>query len=255
MNFFSNRYADKTVRQFVILMICGGLSVSPLTAATINEIRIDQGGDDIDEYFEIAGTPGESLDGLFYIVLGDDSDSDMPSGAVEAIIDLNGLAIPDDGYFLVAEDNDTFGAVADLFSEGLVNFENSDNVTHALVRGLDPSVNTGNGFGNGGTHLDTNDDGTLDVQPFAEIVDWVSFVETTDGTGELVYADTKIGPDGNFVPAHIYRNPNGTGDWTIGSFSPDFDTPGVANVPEPSCIALLFGVAIYGFLARCRHGN
>ena len=45
-------------------------------AATINEIRVDQAGTDNDEYFELLGMPGESLDGLTYITTGDGLDVD-----------------------------------------------------------------------------------------------------------------------------------------------------------------------------------
>ncbi|HEC20550.1 MAG TPA: hypothetical protein ENI97_14630, partial [Gammaproteobacteria bacterium] len=46
-----------------------GLAASA-QAILINEIRIDQPGPDRDEYFELAGIAGESLDGLSYLVLG-----------------------------------------------------------------------------------------------------------------------------------------------------------------------------------------
>ena len=38
---------------------------------TITEVRIDQTSADNDEFFELTGTPGTSLDGLTYIVIGD----------------------------------------------------------------------------------------------------------------------------------------------------------------------------------------
>ena len=36
-------------------------------SVVINEIRIDQPGLDDDEYFELAGTPGTSLAGMWYV--------------------------------------------------------------------------------------------------------------------------------------------------------------------------------------------
>ena len=39
----------------------------------LSEIRIDQPSTDSDEYFELAGTPGASLSGLTYLVIGDGS--------------------------------------------------------------------------------------------------------------------------------------------------------------------------------------
>ncbi|RMF82999.1 MAG: hypothetical protein D6744_05530, partial [Planctomycetota bacterium] len=124
------------MKAFVRIALVAALVPSVALAATINEIRIDQSGSDASEYFELAGNPGESLDGLWYVVIGDTAGA---GGAVEAIVDLSGLVIPADGYFLAVED--TFGTgglgltgSADLVLPGsgtsqTLNFENSDNVT------------------------------------------------------------------------------------------------------------------------------
>jgi hypothetical protein len=207
---------------------------------TINEIRIDQPGSDVDEYFELAGMSGESLDGLTYLVIGDDGgdgsgNNGSRSGAIEAVIDLSGMSIPADGYFLGAEDADTFGAVADLI--GSLNFENSDNVSHLLVSGF---------TGADGDVLDPDRNGTIDITPWSSIVDAISLIET-DNPPASEFDEWNynygggIGPDGTFVPGHIYRLPNGNGPWNIGPFDPvgGFDTPGAANVPEPASLSLL----------------
>lgn len=52
---------------------------------------------------------------------------------MNAVIDLTGSAIPAGGFFVAAEP--TFGLGTADFTTGL-NFENSDNVTHLLVRGF-----------------------------------------------------------------------------------------------------------------------
>ena len=181
----------------------------------INEIRIDQPSDDTDEYFELAGDPGTSLDGLTYLVLGDGSGG---SGEVEAAIDLTGQSLDSDGFFLAAEDTFSLGT-ADLTTS--LNFENSDNVTHLLVRNFTGAV---------GDDLDTDDDGVLDSEPFSDVVDSVALVETV-GSGEQIYSDTTVGPDGSFVPGHVFRLPDATGDFQIGAFDPvgSADTPGAAN--------------------------
>lgn len=243
----------KTLWTAVLLAAVPALALG----ATINEIRIDQSGSDASEYFELAGTPGESLDGLYYVVIGDGTGSGA-GGAVESIVDLTGFTIPADGYFLAAED--TFGTgglgltgSVDMVLSGsgtsqTLNFENSDNVTHLLVTGLNPAINTGSGFG--GSDLDIDDDGIIDPTgdydgdtiddgaPWSSIVDSVALVETV-GTGDLLYSSTQVGPDGTFVPAHVWRFPNGSGAWNIGPFGGGDDTPGVANVPEPASLLLL----------------
>ena len=180
----------------------------------INEIRIDQPGSDSDEFFELAGAPGTSLDGLTYLVIGDGSGG---SGTIESVVNLTGSSISGSGLFLVAEDNDTFGATADLLAS--LNFENSDNVTHLLVDGF---------TGANGQDLDTDNDGTLDVTPWTSIVDSVALLESI-GSGDLTYASNTIGPDGFFVPGHMVQCPSGK--FAIGPFDPatGIDSPGASN--------------------------
>ena len=203
-------------------------------SVAINEIRIDQPGTDLDEYVELAGTPGASLEGLAYVVIGDGAGG---SGVVEAVVDLGALTLSEDGLLLLAEDDDTFGAsgiVTDL------DFENSDNVTHLLVEGS----TAGNG-----DDLDTDDDGVLDLEPWSHILDSVALVEDRSG-GERVYGETTVGPDGSFVPAHVFRAPDASGDFVIGAFDPAAgdDTPGARNVEvaAPPSFALVVTEAWVG---------
>ncbi len=190
----------------------------------INEIRIDQPGGDDDEYFELSGPPGASLDGLTYLVIGDGTGG---SGVIESVLDLTGLTLDGAGRLVVAEGTFTLGT-ADFTAA--LNFENSDNVTHRLVDGF---------TGANGDDLDTDDDGVLDVTPWSAVVDTIALIEEENppsGT-EYAYGPT-IGPDGGFTPGHVYRcTPDG--DWTIGAFDPvgGDDTPGAEN---PACPIPLF---------------
>ena len=180
----------------------------------INELRTDQPDSDSDEYFELVGAPGESLDGLSYVVIGD---GEGGSGVVEAVIDLTGHVIPEDGFFLAAEP--TFDSVApDLMAS--LNFENNDNVTHLLVRDFDAAV---------GDDLDTNDDGMLDARPWTSVLDSLALVGPENG--DQVYSDTQIGPNGDFVPGHVFRVLDQEGEFRTGGFTfPDADTPGASNI-------------------------
>ena len=189
------------------------------SSVTINEIRIDQSGTDNDEYFELFGTGGTSLDGLTYLVIGDGA-SAAGSGVIEVAVNLSGQSIPASGYFVAAENTFTLGT-ADLTTS--LNFENSDNVTHLLVS---------NFTGTNGSDLDTNDDGVLDSTPWDTILDSVALVESLSD-GELIYSETVVGPDGTFVPSHIYRCPDGTGDYEIGGFTAGTnDTPSESNCDD-----------------------
>ncbi|MFC6488846.1 choice-of-anchor I family protein [Nitratireductor sp. GCM10026969] len=185
------------------------------TQPAINEIRIDQDGTDNDEYFELFGEAGMSLAGYTYIVIGDGAGG---SGVIEEAIDLSSFSLDADGFFVGAESTFSLGAANATLD---LNFENSDNVTHLLVQ---------NFTGAEGDDLDADDDGTLDTTPWDEVTDSVALVEDPAG-GEQVYSAARVGPDGSFVPGHVYRSPDGTGDWQIGSFSPlgQDDTPGAAN--------------------------
>jgi len=194
----------------------------------INEIRIDQGGIDNDEYFEIAGAAGASLAGYTYVVIGDGTGG---SGVIEAVVDLSALSIPADGYLLVTEPTFTLaGGPGDFVTAASgLNFENSDNVTHMLVTGF---------TGANGQDLDTNNDGVLDLTPWTEITDSVAVIIGTPGSGsnEFIYSTTVVGPNGGFSPSQVYRCfPNG--DWKIGTFlvSRGVDTAGSQNFGCPTC--------------------
>ncbi len=212
-------------------------------AAVLNEIRIDQSGTDADEYFELAGAGGESLSGLTLVVIGDGTGA---SGVVERVYDLTGSSVPTDGYFLAAgvSDMPSFaGESVDLDLTPDTNvFENSDTLTFLLVTGNTAVA---------GDDLDTNDDGTFDVTWNTSVVDSVAVL---DDASELPYSSTQIPPNGTLPYAAIYRAPNATGDWQFnadGFSSFANDTPGTANVPEPTSLAAI-GLGAFGLLRRRR---
>lgn len=217
-------------------------------ALFLNEIRVDQSGSDNDEYFEVFSDDpaNDNLDGVSLIVIGDGGGG---SGTIEQVTTFGDTPLAGDAFYLVAEASFSLGA-ADLTTA--LNFENSDNFTYLLVNGF---------TGMNGDDLDTDDDGVLDNTPWANVIDAVAFIENADvpptGT-EYAYPLTgvSIGPDGAFVPGHIYRDGDGTGPWTIGVFDPAVgdDTPGASNavIPEPS-VSLMLGLAgVLGLVRRRR---
>ena len=198
----------------IFAVFCLALIPVLASAIVINEIRIDQGGTDYDEYFELFGTPGESLDGLTYVVIGDGATG---SGTVEAAVDLTGLVIAADGYFLASEASWTSscGDAPDLTTS--MSFENSDNVTHLLVTGWTGAI---------ADDIDGDDDGVIDNPLWTGVVDCLALIESV-GSGDLLYCTTGLGPDGSYVPAHAVRC--GT-FWKIGDFTMcTYDTPGMSN--------------------------
>lgn len=201
-------------------------------AVVINEIRVDQTGADTDEFFELSGIAGESLNSLSYLVIGDQSSN---QGYIESVVNLSGYQIASDGFFLVAESGFSLTSSVDLF--GTLNFENSDNVTHMLVS---------NFIGSLGNDIDTNDDGIIDNNLWDSIIDSIALLASSTG-GDLVYSNNSIGPVDNTAPAHVYRAVDNTGSWQAGALeagltdSPKAPRPAeqIASVSEPSSLFLL----------------
>ena len=182
----------------------------------ITEIRIDQIGGDVNEYFELAGDAGESLEGVTYLVIGDTgAGNPANSGIIEFFIDLSGHSINGSGRFLVAEDtfNIPDAPAPDLLLDSgsnELNFENSDNVTHLLVTGFTGELLQ---------DLDLDDNGTLDITPWASELDRIALVEEENPAAdtEWHYGPPSVGPEGNFVPGQVY-----------------LCSPAIATVCEPS---------------------
>lgn len=177
----------------------------------ISEIRIDQPGSDVDEFVELEGPAGASVTGLTYLVIGDGAGG---SGVIENVTTLDGT-IPSSGFFVLAEGTFSLGAADQTTS---LNFENSDNVTHLVVAGF---------TGSNEDDLDTDDDGVLDAEPWDEVLDSVALIASV-GTGDQVYSTNTVGPDGSYVPGHVYL----CDGFVIGGFSGGDETPGSANVCE-----------------------
>ena len=235
------RFLSRGLLIFLFLTLTIVVNAGVSSAVTMNEIRIDQPGTDNDEYIELSGTPGESLNGVSLIVIGDASTAGL-GGGVECIVDFDGYSIQSDGFFLVAETTYTLGGTVDMVAN--LNFENSDNVTFLLVTNRNDSLNVGSGYG--GSDVDQDDDGVIDASgdyggdggddgaPWTSILDSVALVETV-GSGDLIYSTTTVGPDGSYVPGHVYLCPDVAGTWKIGQFTTGVDdTPGAAN---PSCLS------------------
>ncbi|WP_428389930.1 hypothetical protein [Mucisphaera sp.] len=217
-------------------------------ALVLNEVRHDDPGADTEEYVELLGAPGQSLEGLTFVVIGDDA-SDSKSGVIESVVSLDGLSLGANGLFLLTSDVlgqetgfDPYIASGptDLTTDDLV-LENGDNVTYLLVSGFTGAL---------GDDLDAVDElsePTLDVKPWASIIDVVSLFDGDNlgdfGSSEINYGPGEgfitLGPTGTFPPAHIYRLAGG-GAWQIGEFAGAvLDTPGAQNVPTPATAALL----------------
>lgn len=179
----------------------------------INEIRIDQPGTDDNEFFELAGDPNISLNDLTYLVIGEGSNEN--NGVIESVTALSGQALDAAGFFWAAEA--TFTTSTPSLVTPSLNFENSDNVTHLLVRNFTGALNA---------DLDADEDGVIDAAPWSEVLDCLALI-ATPGQGNLTYCASSLGPDGSSPPGAAFRCDSG---WQIADFANlAADTPGAAN--------------------------
>lgn len=224
-----------------------GCSTAAPAQVLISEIRIDHPGaapglTDREEFVELVGPPGTSLDNLSYVVIGDVLPEGGNSGMIEKVINLHDEVIGPSGRFVFAQhnftpDNEDYTLTID--------FEDGGTVTHLLVANLaGASV---------GTEIDTQHDGFVDLEPWSQVLDALAIVDPDDATYPYGPTVTPFGFDGvciagtacNLIvisaadPGHFYRC-QATGQWHEGTFSPASpgarDSPGALN-PCPRVFA------------------
>lgn len=190
----------------------------------LSEVRLDSLEPNKDaEFVELMGVPGTPLDGYSIVVIGDGDDDIGPlaldSGVIEAVVPLDGYAIADDRCLLIHSSGllwMTPDVVADL------RLEDVDNITVLLVEHAKCWQ---------GQDLDTDDDGALDLTPWAAVVDGVAIACGAPGTvSEWTYAPT-FGPDNGFAVFQVARCLD-TGEWRMGGVHLEMgvtDTPGWPN--------------------------
>lgn len=243
---------------------CAFAFSSAAQGLVINEMRTDQPGfPDDEEFIELRGEPGTSLDDVWFLYVGDHSGDGATkgSGVIERAFDLTGYTIPDDGHFLMigsSFDGDSFGIGLDqadyvngIFGNAL---ENSDNVTAILVRGFTEGeiIAFEDQEGDAAVDIDDNDDGVPnETLPWSETIDAIGLIETPS-SGEFYYGEAlgfeDIGPQGEFVPSHIFRGGDDQ-EWNMGEYvlfeedddgnvigiNPEaVDTPGTLNPDSPA---------------------
>lgn len=202
-----------------------------VVAVSISEFRTKQPGNDIDEFIELVGTPGASLNGLTYIVLGDApaGTGGVPPadymGIVEMALPLDGAVIPSDGILVIAEPTVTFPLEVDVVTAAdAINFEDNNTTrTHLIVSGWTGTV---------GSDMDTNNDCAFDAPAWLAVVDAVSVLGpfTTDCAYSANHVDADTTTAGVYTAGHAFRcSPEGL--WTVGAFDnlAGGDTPGAVN--------------------------
>ncbi len=210
----------------------------------ISEIRIDHPGAaaglrDREEFVELVGAPGTSLDALSYVVVGDHLPEGGHSGVIEKVIHLHDQVIGPSGRFVFAAHD--FTPDNEDYTLG-IDFEDGGTVTHLLVENLvGASV---------GTEIDTQHDGFVDEEPWERVLDVLAIVDLDDDTWPYGPVGTAFGPDGlctsgidcNLIvaaagdPGHFHRCEI-DGRWHEGVFAPasiaEIGSPGTANPCPP----------------------
>ncbi len=236
-------------------------------ATRINEFFFNPSGTDNGfEFFELAGTPGQSLANTWLLIVEGDGSG---AGVIDQAFDLSSFSLGSNGLFLwrdaatvlnPAPDAGTTINVADFNPD----IENGTN-TWLLVTGFSGAL---------GNDLDTDNDGALDSSPWASVIEAVGY---TDGAaGDIQYAslfggNTAVAGGGIDIEAYAFGT-NGVGyfldidgtstvggPYTIdntetipGGVSGAFAlTPGSANtIPSPGAMALLGLGALVGVRRR-----
>jgi predicted extracellular nuclease len=198
---------------FALLALAAFAAPAPAAAQPadplINEFVFNHVGTDTDEFVEIAGDPGTDYSAFDVVQIEGDGTG---AGTVDSIVAVGTTAAA--GYFFAGFHNN-------LYENGTV--------TLLLVEGFTGSV---------GQDLDTNNDGVLDLTPWARLVDAVAV--TDGGAADGAYAAVVLGPgfDGQpFTPGGASRLPDradtgSAADWTRNDFD-GAGLPGFTGTPDP----------------------
>lgn len=235
----------------LIWLVAISLLTLPTNAAVINEVFADDDGADTNEFIELFGQPGESLDGLSLIVIDNDNGGNTASSAYRRVnqqIDFVAVSIPSDGYFVIGGGPGLAGIADVPISVGSIQ---NGSQTYALVNTSDIAYD--------GTDIDELTQASIDAIA-ANAIDIVAFSDETPG--ELFDFGPVIGLPNDAAS----RIPNGVdtdaaADWRgfaivdrgieLGDSRDVFSSPGRQNVPEPATILLsTLTIAAYGFRAR-----
>ena len=192
-------------------------AVIPDPTIVINEYRVAQSGAD-DDFVELLTAPGTSFDGKTLLAIS----GEFAPGSIDFAISLDGAVADENGFLLIAEDDNPNLDAGDVGVAGLDFFGSPQ--TFLVVDDF---------TGAAGDDLDTDEDGVLDVTPWADIVAGLS-LEDGDETPDQSYAAQVFTDPSGFTPGGGARVPDGTGDFVLLAFADQSaDTPGSTNTPDP----------------------
>jgi hypothetical protein len=189
----------------------------------LNEIYASHAGTDNQEFIELIGPAGASLNDYGVLVVEGDG---AAQGTLDRVFNLTGFNIPPTGFFVLGNT----AVTPNHFDIGPDNILENGTETFYLVQGniavLAGFLGTNVAAGGSGTS------GTTLLPALTTLVDVVALIDTgvaggTDTVYDVVWI---VGPDGDFFPSGIFRKDDFPNDWCTGNFL-DFDN--VANMTQP----------------------
>lgn len=219
-----------------MFLLCFALSFSPsyLFTQSIRAVMINPPGtDNGSEFFELMGTPGASLDGVWFLSIDGDA---TESGNIDQAIDMSGYALGLNGIHLRRDGaalTPPPAADTEVSSLDFVpDLENGTN-TFLLVSDFTGTV---------GDDLDTDDDSTLDLTPWSTLLDAIGVYDggnaygaslgysdiplfsTPPKTAEYIFNESGTWYGGDVSGSNPFYLESVAGGWSIaGTGAPDFD--------------------------------
>jgi hypothetical protein len=202
-----------------------------------NEIYASHTGTDDQEFIELIGTPGMSLNGIVVCMVEGQGGG---QGVLDRVWDLSGLTMPMDGYFVLgnaivpnmdydlANGPHTTGGLANNIENGtetfyLLNVPNPldiDDLTNSLNNtNIDPDGNGETLFSDDPTNFITLENLTLFLDTGGTGPGGVGPHDITHDCAAI------LGPAGTFFPAGVSRSGDYPNDW-CGDVFLDFSNPG-----------------------------
>ncbi|MCP3919333.1 MAG: hypothetical protein GY711_27665 [bacterium] len=187
----------------------------------LNELYISHAGTDDQEFVELVGSPSSSLDGYAICIVEGEGGA---AGTLDDVIDLTGLSIPGDGYFVA-------GGMAvpnvDLIVGTINLYENGTETVYLVVTSDMPGL-----LALAGTNVDADGNGVTDLACSSdiEIIEAIGLIDDDAEFDRTYDCVENVGPDGSFLPAGAFRPGDYPSDFCADEFL-DFDDTAGSQTP------------------------